>query len=140
MSRHGEATGQPFISGYFRSKNYHIQRSRVRASINRVGPSNTAMHRGALVRRRTYYVPWPNSLRHIDDHHALMLLLLGSWAKQLYCWIFQDDVLFLGAFVSTFITTSTQWRKQTFQMSKILSNYFAYTQFLQKKSLTHNRN
>ena len=57
MSRHGETTGEPFISGYFRSKNYHIQRSRVRASINRVEPSNTAIRRGALLKRRTYYVP-----------------------------------------------------------------------------------
>ena len=140
MSRHGETTGEPFISGYFRSKNYHIQRSRVRASINRVEPSNTAIRRGALLKRRTYYVPQPNSLRHIDDNHALILLSLGAWAKQLYCWIFQDGVMFLGVFVSTFTTTSTQGRKQTFQMSKFLSSYFAYTQFLQKKSLTHNRN
>ena len=72
MSQHGKTTGEPFTSGYFRSKNYHIQRSCVRASINRVDPSNTALRWGALVRRRTYYVPWPNSLWHIDGHHALI--------------------------------------------------------------------
>ena len=49
MSQHGATTGEPFISGYFLSKNYHIQRSRVRASINRVGPSNTALRWGAIV-------------------------------------------------------------------------------------------
>ena len=69
MSRHGATTGETFISGHFCSKNYHIQRSRIRASINRVDPSNTALRWGALVRRRTY-VPWPNSLWHIDGHHA----------------------------------------------------------------------
>ena len=41
-------------------------------SINRVDPSKTALRWGALVRRRTYYVPWLNSLWHIDGHHALI--------------------------------------------------------------------
>ena len=72
MSRHGATAGEPFISGYFRSKYYHIQRSRVRASINHVDPSNTALRWGTLVRRRTYNVPWPNSLWHIDGHQALI--------------------------------------------------------------------
>ena len=72
MSRHGATTGESFISSYFRSKNYHIQRSRAQASINPVDPSKTAIGWGALVRRRTYYVPWPNSLWHIDGHHALI--------------------------------------------------------------------
>ena len=72
MSQHGATTGEPFISGYFCSKNYHVQRSRVRASINRVDLSSTALRWGELVRRRIYYVPWPNSLWHIDGHHALI--------------------------------------------------------------------
>ena len=42
MSRHGATTDESFISSYFRSKNYHIQRSRVRASIDRVDLSKTA--------------------------------------------------------------------------------------------------
>ena len=57
MSRHSAITGEPFISGYFCTKKYHIQWSRVRASINRVESSNTALRSGALVRWRTYYVP-----------------------------------------------------------------------------------
>ena len=72
MSRYGATTDEPFILGYFHSKNYHIQQSRVRPSINRVDSSNTALRWGALVRRRTYYVPWPNSLGHIDCHHVLI--------------------------------------------------------------------
>ena len=57
MSRHSAITGEPFISGYFCPKKYHIQWSRVRASINRVESSNTALRWGALVRWRRYYVP-----------------------------------------------------------------------------------
>ena len=72
MSRHSAITGEPFISGYFCPKKYHIQWSRVRASINRVESSNTALRWGALVRWRRYYVPWLNSLFHIDGYHALI--------------------------------------------------------------------
>ena len=37
-------------------------------------PRNTALRWGALVLRRKYYVPWPNSLWHIDGHryHSLI--------------------------------------------------------------------
>ena len=72
MSRHGSTTGEPLISGYFHSLGLHIQRSRIRAAINRVDPRNTALRWGALVSRRRYFVPWPNSLWHIDGHHSLI--------------------------------------------------------------------
>eukprot|EP00794_Sanderia_malayensis_P004150 gene4150-4703_t len=72
MSQHGNTTGEPFISGYFRSKGIFIQRSRVRNSLNRLDPENTVLRWGALISRRTYYVPWPNSLWHIDGHHSLI--------------------------------------------------------------------
>ena len=72
ISRHGRTTGEPFMSGYFHSIGLHVQRYRIRAAINRVDPRNTALRWGALVSRRKYYVPWPNSLWHIDGHHALI--------------------------------------------------------------------
>ena len=72
MSRHGHTTGKPFMSGYLRSLGLHIQRRRVRAAINRVDPRNTALRWGALVRRKTYFVPWANSLWHLDGHHSLI--------------------------------------------------------------------
>ena len=72
ISRHGPTTGEPLLSGYFRSKGFYIQRRRVRSSLNRVDPKNTALRWGALVTRRTYFVPWPNSLWHIDGHHSLI--------------------------------------------------------------------
>lgn len=72
ISRHGSTTGEPFMSGYFHSLGLHVQRNRIRAAINRVDPRNIALRWGALVLRRKYYVPWPNSLWHVDGHHALI--------------------------------------------------------------------
>ncbi|XP_028410615.1 uncharacterized protein LOC114533306 [Dendronephthya gigantea] len=72
ISRHGSTTGEPFMSGYFRSLGLHIQRRRIRASLNRVDPEHSALRWGALVSRRKYFVRWPNSLWHLDGHHSLI--------------------------------------------------------------------
>ena len=69
---HGATTGESYLRGHFRALGYHIQRQRSRESINRVDPRNTALRWGALVSRRTYFVPWPNSVWHIDGHHSLI--------------------------------------------------------------------
>lgn len=49
-----------------------MQRSRVRAAINRVDPENSALRWATVITRRVYSVPWPNSLWHIDGHHSLI--------------------------------------------------------------------
>lgn len=72
ISRHGSTTGEPFMSGYFRSLGLHVQRSIIRSAMNRVDPHNTVLRWGTVVSRRTYFVPWPNSLWHIDGHHSLI--------------------------------------------------------------------
>ena len=72
LSRHGATTGEPYISRYLRSIGIYVQRRRVRSSINRVDPRNTALRWGALVSLRTYSVPWPNSLWHLDGHHSFI--------------------------------------------------------------------
>ena len=72
ISRHGNTSGEPYISGYLRSKGIYIQRRRIRASLNRPDPVNTVLRWGALISRRSYFVPWPNSLWHIDGHHSLI--------------------------------------------------------------------
>ena len=72
ISRHGSTTGEPYLRGYFRAMGYTIQRRRIRESLNRVDPRNTALRWGALVSRRVYFVPWPNSLWHLDGHHSLI--------------------------------------------------------------------
>ena len=72
IERHGLTTGEPYLRGHIRALGYHVQRHRIRESITRVDPRNTALRWGALVARRTYYVPWVNSLWHIDGHHSLI--------------------------------------------------------------------
>ena len=72
ISCHGSTTGEPLMSGYFRSLGLHIQRRRIRASLNRVDPEHSALRWGALVARRKYFVRWPNSLWHLDGHHSLI--------------------------------------------------------------------
>ena len=72
MSGHGNTTGEPYISGYFKSIGICIQRRQVRESINRLGLMHSALRWGILISRRTYSVPWANSLWHIDGHHSLV--------------------------------------------------------------------
>ena len=71
-SRHGTTTGQTYMQGYLRSQGVHVQRHRVRESLSRVDPNNTALRWGIVITRRQYYVPWPNSLWHLDGHHSLI--------------------------------------------------------------------
>lgn len=72
MNQHGQTTGQSYITGYLRSKGLRVQRSRVHQSMARLDPGNAALRWGAVVTRRTYLVPWPNSLWHLDGHHSLI--------------------------------------------------------------------
>ena len=72
MNRHGNTTGQAYMTGYLRSLGLRVQRSRVRESISRLDPVNSALRWGVVVTRRKYHVPWPNSLWHIDGHHSLI--------------------------------------------------------------------
>ncbi|CAB4008460.1 cytosolic Fe-s cluster assembly factor nubp1-b-like [Paramuricea clavata] len=72
IGNHGSTTGESYMRGHFRALGYYVPRRRVRAGINRVDPRNTALRWGALVSRRVYSVPWPNSLWHLDGHHSLI--------------------------------------------------------------------
>ena len=72
ISRHGETTGQTLIMGHLCSLGLRIQRKRVRKSLVRIDPKNSALRMGIVVHRRKYYVPWPNSLWHLDGHHPLI--------------------------------------------------------------------
>ena len=49
-----------------------LPRAKIRASIHRVDPINTAIRRSITIRRRVYCVDGPNSLWHIDGHHKLI--------------------------------------------------------------------
>ena len=72
ISDHGRTTGQGYVGGYLKALGFRIQRKRIRESMARVDPENTALRWGVVVSRRTYQVPWPNSLWHLDGHHALI--------------------------------------------------------------------
>jgi hypothetical protein len=72
ISTHGSATGHGYVAGYIKSLGYRVQRQRIRESMARMDPQNSALRWGVLVSRRTYNVPWPNSLWHLDGHHSLI--------------------------------------------------------------------
>ena len=72
MEQHGSMVGCSMLSGYLRSLGLRIQRDRLRASIARVDPSNVRIRWAAVICRRSYSVPGPNSLWHLDGHHSLV--------------------------------------------------------------------
>ena len=64
--------GERLVIGHLHRLGIVLPRSRVRASIHRVDPINTAIRRSVTIRRRVYSVEGPNSLWHIDGHHKLI--------------------------------------------------------------------
>ena len=64
--------GERMIIGHLHRLGVYLPRARIRASIHRVDPVNTALRRSVAIRRRVYYVSGPNSLWHIDGHHKLI--------------------------------------------------------------------
>jgi hypothetical protein len=65
-------TGERELIGHIRSGHVHIQRSRVRNSIHRTDPINTALRWSDPINRRPYSVPSPNSLWHLDGNLTLV--------------------------------------------------------------------
>lgn len=64
--------GERLIIGHLHRCGILVPRAKVRASIHRVDPINTAIRRSTAVRRRVYCVDGPNSVWHIDGHHKLI--------------------------------------------------------------------
>eukprot|EP00112_Aurelia_sp_Birch-Aquarium-sp1_P026258 Seg920.7 transcript_id=Seg920.7/GoldUCD/mRNA.D3Y31 product="hypothetical protein" protein_id=Seg920.7/GoldUCD/D3Y31 len=64
--------GETYIIGACRQRNIHVQRQRLRDAINVVDPVSRALRRSISIIRRTYSVPAPNSLWHMDGHHKLI--------------------------------------------------------------------
>ena len=64
--------GERLITGHLYRLGIVLPRARIRASIHRVDPINTAIRRSITIRRRIYCVNGPNSLWHIDGHHKLI--------------------------------------------------------------------
>ena len=63
--------GERMIIGHLAQRGIILQRARVRASIHRIDPINTAVRRSVALRRRVYHVDGPNCVWHIDGHHNL---------------------------------------------------------------------
>ncbi len=64
--------GERLLIGHLTRLGIVVPRARVRGSIHRVDPINTAVRRSVTIRRRVYCVEGPNSLWHIDGHHKLI--------------------------------------------------------------------
>ena len=65
-------SGQNLIQGHLRSINIHVQRHRIRSALHRVDPLGALLRRHQPITRRSYSVPGPNSLWHVDGHHSLI--------------------------------------------------------------------
>lgn len=58
--------------GYLRARGKVVQRRKVRAILADVDPLGTASRWSRGIQRRTYSVPTPNSLWHMDAHLKLI--------------------------------------------------------------------
>ena len=54
--------GETFVQGALRQRNIHVQRWRVRNTIQLVDPLSRAVRRSVAILRRVYNVPCPNAL------------------------------------------------------------------------------
>ena len=60
------------VYGHISSLGMKVQRDRVRACLRRFDPQNSRLRWATVITRRTYSVPGPRSLWHIDGHHSLI--------------------------------------------------------------------
>lgn len=64
--------GHRMMQAHLRSMGLTVQRHRIRDSLVRVDPIGAALRWSAVVPRRTYRVPCPNALWHIDSNLSLI--------------------------------------------------------------------
>ena len=66
--------GARVITGLFRARDIHMQRTRIRQSMRRVDPEGVLLRalEMNIIRRRHYSVAGPLSLWHIDGSHKLI--------------------------------------------------------------------
>ena len=64
--------GEVLMAGHLVTRGLLVPRSRLRASIHRVDPENTAARRSVTIRRRVYFADGPNAIWHIDGNHKLI--------------------------------------------------------------------
>ena len=64
--------GLAMTQGHLRSEGVCVQRHRLRQSVARNDPIRRNVRWHQVLSRRTYSVPGPNSLWHVDGHHSLI--------------------------------------------------------------------
>ena len=68
--------GQRNVLGQLQAEGHIVQRERVADSLSRVDAAGVAMRWSRTIHRRTYQVPGPNALWHIDGNHKLIRYLI----------------------------------------------------------------
>ena len=71
-SDHGTIIGRSLVLGNLKSMGVKIQQKRIREALVRIDPESSKLRWAALIKRRKYSVPGPNSLWHIEGYHALI--------------------------------------------------------------------
>lgn len=72
IKRSSPDCGSKLLTGYLRSMNIHVQRSRVREALTRVDALGVLARRCRTVHRRVYNVSRPLALWHLDGNHKLI--------------------------------------------------------------------
>lgn len=65
-------SGGSLLIGHLRSNNIFVQHKRILTILRALDPTNSDLRWGLMTNRKTYSVPGPNALRHIDGHHKLI--------------------------------------------------------------------
>lgn len=72
INRQNPHNGAVIVSGHLRSRGIVVQRQRIRESLKRIDPVNSALRWNMVARRRSYNVRAAQSLYHMDGHHSLI--------------------------------------------------------------------
>ncbi|XP_069119686.1 uncharacterized protein [Argopecten irradians] len=64
--------GLSMMQGHLRAKGISVPKRLVQKILREMDPASSVLRWGLMARRRKYSVPGPNSLWHIDGHHALI--------------------------------------------------------------------
>ena len=64
--------GEVLIKGHLVRMKIRVPRQALRQSIHRIDHKNVVSRHHAVLRRRIYSVPYPNSVWHIDGHHKMI--------------------------------------------------------------------
>ena len=72
VQRSNPNIGVSMLQGYLKSQSCNVQRRRIHESVPRVCPMRAMVRWHQTISCRSYWVPGPNSLWHIDGHHSLI--------------------------------------------------------------------